>query len=106
MSRGEGLSSAAMSEIRDELQASLAAREEVGRDLEPHLVEQFVDRIEDEIDRRIDAKLARPRQRQGSGTLPIALPLGSLGLAIPLLASPAAPRAFPACLRSRSRSRS
>ena len=71
-----------MSELGHELEASLQARQEVGAGLEPQLVEQFVDRIEGEIDRRIDAKLSRPRH---GSNVHLGLPLGSLAISIPLL---------------------
>jgi hypothetical protein len=76
-------------EFRHELEATLAAREEVGEELEPQLVDRFADRIEAEIDRRASDKAARQRPRSPGhhhGNAPmIPLALGSLGLAIPLM---------------------
>jgi hypothetical protein len=72
-------------ELRHELEATLAARQEVGHELEPQLVERFADKIEQEIDRRA-RKLAAQRRPSPTHNAPmIPLALGSLGLAIPLL---------------------
>lgn|SRR5215217_4291138 len=71
-------------EFRHELEATLAAREEMGAELEPQLVDRFADRIEQEIDRRAKEHAYRQRPRSHSApTIPLAL--GSLGLAIPLI---------------------
>ena len=71
-------------DLRTELHATLHARQEVGTDLEPQLVERFVDKIDAEIDRRVDARLATQR-RGGPAKVPIAVPLGSLAIGIPLV---------------------
>ena len=71
--------------MKRELEATLHARQEVGSELEPQLVEGFVDQIDAEIDRRVDAQLARHRRSRSHGPVPVAVPLGSLGIAIPLL---------------------
>ena len=76
-------------EFRHELEATLAAREEIGEVLEPQLVDRFADRIEAEIDRRASEKAASQRPRSPGhhhGNAPmIPLALSSLGLAIPLM---------------------
>jgi hypothetical protein len=73
-------------DFRHELEATLAAREEIGDELEPQLVDRFADRIEAEIDRRASEKAARQRPRSPAHNAPmIPLALGSLGLSIPLL---------------------
>jgi hypothetical protein len=77
-----------MSEQQDfRLEATLAAREEVGDELEPQLVDRFADRIEAEIDRRASQKAAQQRHLpRGAHNAPmIPLALGSLGLSIPLM---------------------
>ena len=51
-------------------------------ELEPQLVERFVDRIDAEIDRRVDERLANVRHPT---RVPITVPLGSLGIGIPLV---------------------
>jgi hypothetical protein len=77
-------------DFRHELEATLAAREEVGEELEPQLVDRFADRIEAEIDRRASEKAARQRPRSpgpphhAAPMIPLAL--GSMALAIPLIA--------------------
>jgi hypothetical protein len=74
-------------DFRHELEATLAAREEVGDELEPQLVDRFADRIEAEIDRRASQKAAQQRHLpRGAHNAPmIPLALGSLGLSIPLM---------------------
>jgi hypothetical protein len=65
-----------------ELKAVVAARKELGPEHDEHLVAGFVDRIEKEIDRRVDAKLAgRPRRRAGSALHP-----ANLAICIPIIA--------------------
>src|SRR5437867_2792785 len=74
-------------DFRRDAEAALAAREELGKHLEPQLVDSFVDRIDQEIDRRAQEVAARqrPARRQGHNAPMIPLALGSLGIAIPLL---------------------
>lgn len=50
----------------EELAAALAARQELGNRMEPHVVESFVERIERSIDKRVDERLAA----RGSGPAP------------------------------------
>ena len=76
-------------DFRHELEATLAAREEIGEELEPQLVDRFADRIEAEIDRRAKEQAARQRPRSpgphhNAPMIPLAL--GSLGISIPLIA--------------------
>jgi hypothetical protein len=73
-------------ELRHELEATLAARGEVGHDLEPQLIDHFVDKVEQEIERRAQELSARRRPSHGHNAPMIPLALGSLGIAIPLLA--------------------
>ena len=65
---------------REELQAALAARRELGREYEPALVDSFLERVEKQLERRSGGV----RQREHRMVTPLIL--GSLGLAIPLLA--------------------
>src|SRR5437764_12308196 len=72
---------------RDELEAAIAARRELGRAHEPEVVDAFLARIEKQIDARVDEKLARGRQtpqRRGGGPDWAAALLGiaSLGIGI------------------------
>ena len=66
-----------------ELKAVVAARKELGPDHEEHLIAGFLDRIDKEIDRRVDEKIAaqRPRGRQMSPLHP-----GNLAICIPIIA--------------------
>jgi hypothetical protein len=67
-----------------ELEATLAARRELGPAHDADLVAGFLDRIEKEIDRRVDEKvraLGPPRRRGGSTLHP-----GNLALCIPIVA--------------------
>jgi hypothetical protein len=69
--------------LKEELKATVAAREELGPAHDQELVEGFVDRIGKEIDRRVDERLARaaPRKRGGSVLHP-----GNLAVCIPIIA--------------------
>jgi hypothetical protein len=69
-------------EAQRELEATLAARAELGPGHDEALVQGFVDRIEREIDRRIDERLAArgPRKRSPSPLHP-----GNLGVCIPIV---------------------
>jgi hypothetical protein len=69
--------------LKHELEATIAARQEMGRELEPELVEQFVDKVEQEIDRRAQELARQRRPEHPVVNLPLAL--GSLGIAIPLM---------------------
>jgi hypothetical protein len=68
---------------RSELEATLAARQELGPAHDDALVAGFLDRIEHEIDRRVDERLAQrgPRRRRSSALHP-----GNLALCIPIVA--------------------
>ena len=64
-----------------ELEVTLAARKELGVEHDDALVASFLDRIEHEIDRRVDERIARqaPRPRRHSvinpATLAICIPI-------------------------------
>lgn len=83
---------------RDEAEAALSARHELGRDYEPAIVESFVNRLETAIDQRVTEEVARrvssadgqasayakaAAQRSGHS---LALAIVSLGISIPLTA--------------------
>jgi hypothetical protein len=68
---------------REELEAHVAARRELGRDYEPELVDSFLERIEGKVDRRARGKAAR-RGADHHAITPLVL--GSLALSIPLIA--------------------
>jgi Flp pilus assembly protein TadB len=68
---------------RDELQAAIEARKELGDDLEPALIDSFVERIERRLSERSEESersLKRRREHQKE------LVLGAMGISIPLLA--------------------
>jgi glyoxylase-like metal-dependent hydrolase (beta-lactamase superfamily II) len=70
-------------ETRQELEATLAARRELGPEHDEQLVAGFLDRIEREIDRRVDERVAQraPARKGGSVIHP-----GNLALCIPIIA--------------------
>jgi hypothetical protein len=71
---------------RDELEATLAARRELGPEHDDHLVAGFLDRIDKDLDRRIDARLARRKApTRSSHHNAFVITLTSLGVSIPLL---------------------
>ena len=69
--------------VKHELEATLAARQELGAGHDAQLVAGFLDRIEHELDRRVDERVARrtPAKRRGSPLHP-----GNLALCIPIIA--------------------
>lgn len=75
---------------RDELEAAIEARRELGQELEPHVIDGFVERIEKRIDARVDTRLAqRGRGSKGDDKerdASLGMALGSMGLGIPLSA--------------------
>ncbi|MER6579568.1 hypothetical protein [Nonomuraea sp. NPDC001023] len=84
-----------MRPIRDDLQATLDARRDLGPDYEAALVESFVERLDATIAARVQAELsgqglapvkAKAKQRQNNGAAIIPVALGSMGLGIPLTA--------------------
>jgi len=68
---------------RDEVRATLAARKELGEEMEPALVDAFVEQIEQRLaqtSRESEQALRRKREHQKE------MVLGSMALSIPLLA--------------------
>lgn len=68
---------------RDELRATIEARKEVGADMEPALIDAFVERIEKRIAERqgeSEQSLRRKREHQKE------MVLGAMALSIPLFA--------------------
>jgi hypothetical protein len=71
---------------RDELRATIEARKELGEDMEPALVDSFVDRIEKVLaarQRESEQSLRRKRKHQQE------MVLGSMAISIPLFATAA-----------------
>jgi len=68
---------------KDEIRAALAARQELGDEMEPMLVDAFVERIERQLDARAgDSERALKRKRDHQKEMV----LGSMGISVPLLA--------------------
>jgi Flp pilus assembly protein TadB len=70
-------------DTKEELQAAIDARKEVGSDLEPAVIDAFVERIERRIAERgaaSEQSLKRKREHQKE------MVLGGMGISIPLLA--------------------
>jgi hypothetical protein len=68
---------------RDELQAAIEARQELGAELEPAVIDSFVERIEKRLvqrDEQREKALKRRRDHQRE------LILGAMGISIPLMA--------------------
>jgi hypothetical protein len=68
---------------RDELQAAIEARKELGAELEPALIDSFVERIERRLSEgaeESERSLKRKREHQKE------LVLGAMGISVPLLA--------------------
>ena len=68
---------------KDELQAAIGARQELGAELEPAVVEAFVERIEQRIAERAEQSeraLKRRRDHQKE------MVLGAMAISVPLLA--------------------
>ena len=71
-------------EARQELEATIAARRELGPEHERELITGFLDRIEREIDKRVDERVAaRGASRHRSGSV---LNPANLGICIPIIA--------------------
>ncbi|GAA3599997.1 hypothetical protein GCM10022419_099980 [Nonomuraea rosea] len=77
--------------IRDDLQATLDARRDLGPEYEAALVESFVERLDATISARVRAELHHhgaepPHKRSTPGAAMIPITLGSMGIGIPLTA--------------------
>jgi hypothetical protein len=70
--------------VAEELEAAVAARKELGAELEPQVIDSFVDRIERTIEARVDARLERTDVDDHDSRNAIGVALGSLGIGIPL----------------------
>ncbi len=69
-------------QLRSELESTLAARRELGAELEPQLVESFLDRVEQHLEERARVQTPVPRDRGQE----LGLAIVSLVLSIPLIA--------------------
>lgn len=76
----------------EEVRAAVEARRELGEELEPELIDAFVERIERRLAARTDESeraLVRRREHQKE------MVLGSMGIAVPLMAIAAIFAGFP-----------
>lgn len=77
-------------EVATELKAALAARRELGPELEDDVLAAFLGRLENHIDARVAERVGQQRERvkQSSRAEPVEVGViaGSFALAIPLLA--------------------
>ena len=85
----KGPESVSQREVVSELRAAVEARRELGGDLEEHLIESFLTRVEQQIDARVDRRLAQrggsyPRRKSGDKYNPSEIMRVSFGTAIPL----------------------
>jgi hypothetical protein len=68
---------------RDELRATIAARRELGEDLEPALIDAFVERIEQRLaERGVQSEQALRRKREHQKEMVF----GAMGISVPLFA--------------------
>ena len=71
---------------RQDLEAALAARRELGEEMEPAVLDSFLAKVEGGLDARIDARLASRRGRPGATRRPewsaFALAVLSLGIGV------------------------
>ncbi|NUW32902.1 hypothetical protein HTZ77_15875 [Nonomuraea sp. SMC257] len=79
-----------MPTVREDLQATLDARRDLGPEYEAALVESFADRLDATIAARVQAELHRQVPFSGrtrrTGPPLVSLALGSMGIGIPLTA--------------------
>jgi hypothetical protein len=68
---------------RDEVEAALEARKELGAEYEPQIIDSFLERIEKRVGERrgLPAHVHKPPEPPG-----LVLPLASIGLGIPITA--------------------
>jgi hypothetical protein len=70
---------------RDELDAALKARRELGDEYEPQVVDSFMDRVERRIEEQLRGSRPARRQSEARGSI-TPLALGSIALGIPVTA--------------------
>jgi anti-sigma factor RsiW len=70
-------------DVRRDLEATVAARRELGAAHDKELIEGFLERIDKEIDRRVDERIRRQRPR---GAMSSPLNPATLGVCIPIIA--------------------
>jgi len=73
----------------EEVESTIAARRELGEDMEPAVVDAFVDRVERAIEARAQSRVAADRSRyvlEDADGSSLALAIVSLGTGIPITA--------------------
>ena len=70
---------------REDVASTVAARRELGEEMEPAVVDAFLDRVERAIDARVAESRPAPRSGSGAGAS-FALSIASLGMGIPITA--------------------
>ena len=73
-------------EAQQEIEATLAARRELGPGYDEHLIEGFVRRMESEIDRRVDERVAHAVRHVPHARGHGALNPATLAISIPIIA--------------------
>jgi hypothetical protein len=69
--------------VKDELQSAIQVRRELGEEMEPAVIDAFVERIERRLaDRGMDSERALQRKRNHQKEMV----LGSMGISVPLFA--------------------
>jgi hypothetical protein len=68
---------------REELRAAIETRRELGPELEPQVIDSFVERIERRLD---DRRMSKPARRPPESDKTLALAIVSLACAIPITA--------------------
>jgi hypothetical protein len=68
--------------LEDELRAAAAASRELGGDYESVVLRSFLERLDQEIDRRIAARTPTPRRTAGIGFTGLVLALASIGMGL------------------------
>jgi hypothetical protein len=76
---------------REDAAATIGARAELGGELEPAVVDAFVQRVEEAIDQRVVQRLAERDRGRGIDRTTVAVALGSLVLSVPITAVAANP---------------
>ena len=71
---------------REELEAALAARRELGREREPEVIDTFLDRVESRLERRIAERVPDRRDYRGHEQRRFVLAIVSVACGIPLTA--------------------
>jgi hypothetical protein len=71
---------------RDELIAAVEARRELGHELEPQVIDGFLERVEKAIDARVEERVRERLPTKRDRNKQQELALGSLGISIPLIA--------------------